>query len=395
MSPIHHQWALKQCLEPSKKLILMLLVSYIDPNQGHTHLTLRELEKQSGYARKTVTFVLAELESLGLINKSIDRYNGNKYTFNLDVIMPYEVENEDEKLSTKEERGYLTTPRVVTSRNHGGYPTTPPVVTSCNHDGYLSTPPNPPDQDPKLIYNIYNTKRESNIRAREKPKLSLPDDFQPNAKHIQLANELNVDLKRSLIAFKAHCDEVERTFSPGKWDSAFEVWLANEKRKLDAAPAKNATQEPKPSAHKAFKPPAATVCYDFPLPGTHMATDMLMAKMNYYTVDENTRQPVWNEDLVKPGSDKFKPDALKVLTTWLERIPDETAQHIPPWQQSLRHELLASLNHPTSETQEKTDHDTRRTEKLHAPRMQRERTPVPPTQLATCGLPKLQNLRCP
>jgi hypothetical protein len=72
-----------------------------------------------------------------------------------------------------------------------------------------------------------STNSEAATPSRRKPAKRLPDDWQPNDRHREIAEERGVDLQREVFTFRNHAQSNDRR--QADWNAAFRTWLGNAK----------------------------------------------------------------------------------------------------------------------------------------------------------------------
>jgi len=90
--------------------------------------------------------------------------------------------------------------------------------------------------------------------GRKRPARALPDDWQPNEKHADLARERGLNLERESAQFRDHAAAKDRRMVD--WDAAFRQWLNSSYAKPDpAAPATGKAASRLPRADELELPP--------------------------------------------------------------------------------------------------------------------------------------------
>ena len=74
----------------------------------------------------------------------------------------------------------------------------------------------------ETINNIEELKPKKKVETKE---TQLPDDYTPNDKHYQLANELNININQELLKFSDYHKSKGSKFK--NWDYALNTWLRN------------------------------------------------------------------------------------------------------------------------------------------------------------------------
>jgi uncharacterized protein YdaU (DUF1376 family) len=74
----------------------------------------------------------------------------------------------------------------------------------------------------ETINNIEETKPKKKVEIKE---TQMPDDYTPNDKHYQLANELNININQELLKFSDYHKSKGSKFK--SWDYALNTWLRN------------------------------------------------------------------------------------------------------------------------------------------------------------------------
>jgi hypothetical protein len=75
--------------------------------------------------------------------------------------------------------------------------------------------------------NIMGDEEKSPPTKKRKPQISIPEDFSFNDRHLQIAQELNIDINLQLELFKNHAEQHDRRCCC--WDAAFRNWLKKAK----------------------------------------------------------------------------------------------------------------------------------------------------------------------
>jgi len=107
------------------------------------------------------------------------------------------------------------------------------VTQLCRKTGDIAMSPNP----------SINRHKKERIRARTRANLQpLPDAWQPNAGHEDLAGKLQVDLHAEVEAFRDHHASKGSRFAD--WDAALRTWLRNAAKWRRPATTKPTTTQP-------------------------------------------------------------------------------------------------------------------------------------------------------
>lgn len=231
MSNDHINWAKKQQISPTQKLLLLILADHSDI-YGTCFPSSRLLSEETCLARGSIFRTMNELIELKLITKENQtRKNGsttsNLYTLNVSILISKDGPRE---FIWGDARPLSTIPESPTETK-GSHSETGRV--SQRDGGGLTARYPEPSYEPS--YKPINIPISDEIEKKQvlekKPKKKLceaPEKFTPNENNLSLAKELGLNIAQETQAFLDHHGSKGSQFKD--WNLALNTWLRNAKK---------------------------------------------------------------------------------------------------------------------------------------------------------------------